>query len=113
MEENADLIYAVTNPSFELFLLLHFEDAYSRWIKPNEKEILTPAKTAQKSFVCSLFSKVSGMNSKKNPRVALLADRVLQAIREEKHVNRNVRLTRGKVTSPVGLVIESIMADNG
>lgn len=33
-------ILAVSNPAFELFLLLHFEHAYEEDIKPNEEEII-------------------------------------------------------------------------
>lgn len=112
LREKDDLIFAVTNPSFELFLLLHFEEAYIKWIKPNEREILTPSKTGQKSYICTLFSEISGMNPKKNPKVGLFADRVLSAIREEKLVNQNVSLTRGRITSTVGMVIDHIRSDN-
>lgn len=33
-------VLAVSNPAFELFLLLHFENAYEEDIKPNEKQII-------------------------------------------------------------------------
>ncbi len=52
------------------------------------------------------------MNPKKNPKVGLFADRVLSAIREEKLVNQNVSLTRGRITSTVGMVIDHIRSDN-
>lgn len=35
-----DNILAMTNPSFKLFLLLHVEDAYHRFILPNQQQLL-------------------------------------------------------------------------
>ena len=35
-----DIIFAYTNPSIELFLLLTIKGSYEKIIKPNEKEIL-------------------------------------------------------------------------
>ena len=42
-----DNLLAVTNPSFELFLLLHYENSYEELIKPNEEEILCNKKTGK------------------------------------------------------------------
>ena len=33
-------ILGISNPAFELFLLLHYKDAYEKYIRPNEKEII-------------------------------------------------------------------------
>lgn len=37
---------AVTNPSFELYLLLHLDDALEKYVLPNEEEILGNAMSA-------------------------------------------------------------------
>ena len=39
-----DNILAVTNPAFELFLLLHFENSYEQDILPNEEAIIKNGK---------------------------------------------------------------------
>src|SRR5699024_11916526 len=45
-----DNILAVSNPAFELFLLLHFEDAYTKDIKPNMEQIIKNKKDSNQTF---------------------------------------------------------------
>ena len=39
--EHKNDIAAVTNPNFELFLILHIEGSYEKYIKGHEEEFLT------------------------------------------------------------------------
>ena len=66
-------LLAVTNPSFELFLLLHYENSYEELIKPNEEEILRNKKTGKRRYMAALFTDKSGINPKENPAVGDLA----------------------------------------
>ena len=43
-----DDILAVTNPCFELFLLLHAQDAYKRLVQPHEQELLENRKVGHR-----------------------------------------------------------------
>lgn len=53
----------------------------------------------------------TGMNAKKNSRIGLLADNCLLAIKQEKLVNQDVHSVKGKVSSNIGKIIESIIND--
>ena len=50
-----DNILGVTNPNFELFLLLHFPDAYEKIIKPHATELLENKKTWNQRYFYSLL----------------------------------------------------------
>ena len=109
-KENDDLL-ALTNPSFELFLLLHRENAFSLYVQPNEKKILENKRDGKRRFVEKLFAQVYGLNPKTNPKVGLLAKDVLIAISEEQHLNRDLTQCKGTLTSNVGEIINSIITD--
>lgn len=101
-------IVAVTNPAFELFLLLHYENAYEEDICPNTTEILENQKKGKKRFAEWLFWKKSGMNSKGNPAVGNLAEHVDIAIVQEQKLNQDVEQCMGNLTCNVGKVIDDI-----
>lgn len=98
-------IAAVTNPNFELFLLLHIEDSYKNHIKGHEDEFLF--KGYHRAY--DLLHDLTGMNSKKNPKIGDLAQNVKYAIKQEKSINQDVHNCKGVLTSNVGLIIESII----
>lgn len=101
---------AVTNPSFELFLLLHADDALESAIMPQESEILANKKTGNRRFVEKLASEVLGMNTKSNPKVADLAERFEIAAEAEKRLNQNPQTALGNLTSNVALRINEVIA---
>lgn len=105
-------IVAVTNPAFELFLLLHYENTYENDICPNTTEILENQKKGKKRFVEWLFWKKSGMNSKENPAVGDLAQFVEVAITQEQKLNQDVEQCIGNLTCNVGKVIDDIRKTN-
>lgn len=108
----ANDILAVTNPSFELFLLLHSDGAYSRLVSSNETEILRNTKSGNQRFVQRLFSEAYGMNPKSNPSVGRLAAKIDTAIKEEKNLNQEPDHAPTHVTSNIGKVIEVIRNDH-
>lgn len=101
-------ILGVTNPAFELFLLLHYKDAYESDIVPNAKEILDNRKTNNRRFISCLFRQKSGMNSKKNSAVGKLAENVDIAIMQEQNLNQDAENCIGKLTSNIGKIISDI-----
>ena len=49
-EGEKDNILGVSNPSFELFLLLHFKGAYENDIVPNEEDIIKQEKKLNTNY---------------------------------------------------------------
>lgn len=104
-------IAAVTNPGFELFLLLHIDESYEQHILGHETEFLAQDEKGSYSHAYKVLHDVTGMNAKKNPLIGDLAENVLSAISQEKKINQDIHHCKGVVTSNIGSVIESIMND--
>ena len=113
VKESADAndILAVTNPSFELFLLLHADGAYDEFVRPNAKEILENRKCGKQRFVQRLFTSAYKMNPKRNPGVGMLAKEVDTAIREERHLNQSLDGALDELTCNIGRIIENVRED--
>ena len=108
-----DNILAISNPAFELFLLLHFENAYETDIKPNEGCIMKNEKEGNQTFIYKLLLARTGVNPKKNPAIGELAKKIDVAIKQEKKINEEIHDCKGKVTCNIGLIIEQIRNDAG
>lgn len=106
-----DNILAISNPAFELFLLLHFDNAYEEDIKPNQEQIIRNEKEGNQTFIYKLLLAKTGINSKKNPAIGEVAENVDVAIAQEKKINEDIHDCRGKVTCNIGKIIESIRND--
>lgn len=106
-------ILAVSNPAFELFLLLHFENSYEQEILPNQDKIIANQKEGNQTFIYKLLLSKTGVNSKKNPQIGELAEKVDIAIRQEKKMNEDIHDCKGKITCNIGKIIESIRMDKG
>lgn len=106
-------ILAVSNPAFELFLLLHFENAYEEDIKPNEAQIIKNEKDGNQTFIYKLLLARTGMNPKKNSAIGELAKNVDTAIVQERKINEDIHVCKGKVTCNIGKIIEEIKNDSG
>lgn len=103
---------AVTYPSFELFLLLHLENAIREWIEPNKDAILkNDFVGASRRYLDRLASEALGMNVKKNSSVGNLAVDFDRAAAAEKELNQNPRLAIGRLTSNVGAVISGLIQE--
>ena len=64
---------AVTNPAFELFLLLHCDGSVEEDILPHQREIIQNEKVGNQRYIHHLLSQKTGMNAKKNPKIGELA----------------------------------------
>ena len=107
-----DNIFAVTNPSFELFLLLHINDVYNNIILPNQQALLENKKIRKRRFADLLLRRVAGINGKKNKDgVANLANHVGTAISQEKLLNQDINRCLGRLTSNIAKIIDDICHD--
>ena len=104
-------IAAVTNPNFELFLLLHVAGSVEQRVKGHEMEFLTMDEKNRYSYAYNVLHELTGMNAKTNPRIGELADKVLIAINQEKMINQDIHQLKGKVSSNVGKIIEGIISE--
>lgn len=104
---------AVSNPAFELFLLLHFENAFNEDIEPNIEQIIKNQKEGNQTFIYKLLLARTGVNPKKNSSIGELAKRVNIAIAQEKKINEDIHDCKGRVTCNIGKIIESIRNDTG
>ena len=102
-------IAGVTNPSFELFLLLHIPGSYEEWIKGHEMDFLSMDEDGKYSYAYNVLRDLTDMNAKKNPEIGKLADNVLIAISQEKLINQDIHDLKGKVSSNIGKIIEEII----
>lgn len=102
-------IAVVTNPGFELFLILHVDGSYEQRIKGHESEYLSMDEKGKYSHAYNVLLEITGMNAKKNSGIGNLADNVLIAIAQEKLINQDIHDLKGKVSSNVGKVIEEII----
>ncbi len=106
--EKAD-IAGVTNPGFELFLLLHIEGSYEKCIKGHEVNYLSRDDKHKYSYAYNVLRDLTGLNAKKNAEIGNLADNVLEAISQERMINQNIHDIKGKVSSNIGKIIENII----
>lgn len=104
-------ILAITNPSFELFLLLHYEGAYEEIIMPHSEEILQNRKIGKRRYITTLFTEKSGMNPKENSMIGELAANIHTAIDQERRLNQDAENAIGNLTSNIGKIIQEIMND--
>lgn len=112
LQEGREYMLAVTYPSFELFLILHYEDAFEKYIKPNEKSISENKKVSKKrKFIDMLFSQISGMNSKENPNIGKLVTNIDIAIDQERLVNQDISIALCRPTSNIASIIRMIKED--
>lgn len=108
----------VTYPSFELFLLLHNENAVDKLIKPHKKEIIenewvNGGSVSRKRYVHKLFTDNYKINPKTNDRVGDLVNYLDIAIAQENKINSNIDNAVGVITSNIGHIIKSIIKDKG
>lgn len=105
----------VTNPSFELFLLLHYENSYAEIISPNEAEIIKNEWVEQGEekirYIEKLFREKSGLQPKKDSAIADLVEDIKIAIEQEKSLNNDIFSCREKLTSNIGEVINKILEE--
>lgn len=106
IEEND--IAAVSNPGFELFLLLHIDGSFEKYIKGHEADFMTMV-DGKYAYAYHVLLDATGMNAKKNAGIGDLAENVMTAIQQERLINQDIHQLKGKVSSNIGLIIERII----
>lgn len=106
IEEND--IAAVSNPGFELFLLLHVDGSYEKYIQGHEADFLTMV-DGKYAYAYNALLDATGMNAKKNHQIGTLAENVLVAIEQERLINQDIHQLKGRVSSNIGLIIDGII----
>lgn len=101
-------ILGVTNPNFELFLVLHIKGSVDDIIIPDYEKILENKKDGGKRYITKVFSNLSGINPKTNKNVAEFVYKVDVAIEQEKMINENIRNCHNYITCNIGRIIESL-----
>jgi len=105
-------IAAVTNPGFELFLILHITGSYEQFIKNKENDYLKMDDAGSYSHATKVFHNITGLNPKRNPAVGELAENIQVAIAQEKLINQDIHNIKGIVSSNIGKIIEGIINEN-
>ena len=106
-------ILAVSNPAFELFLLLHYENSYEDDIEPNAEQIIQNEKDGHQTFIYKLLLARTGINPKKNAAIGELAKNIEIAIEQEKKINEDIHQCKGQITCNIGRIIDDIRNDDG
>lgn len=100
-----------TRDCFELFLLLHYENGFSEYIEPNASEFLSP-KGLKNKLAYTILKERAGVDSKSNTAIGKLSEFVTIAIEEERFLNQDINDCKGKITSNIGQIIDSILHDS-
>ena len=109
--QSDDLWFGLTNPDFELFLLLHVENAIDEIIMPNKQLIKENKKIGNHRPCYKLLSEQTKINSKKNAAIGNLAHKIDIAIKQEKEINQDLSLCMRDITSNIASLIEKIRND--
>ena len=104
-------LVGVTNPGFEVFLLLHISGFYENYVLGHEEQFLSKDDRGRFRYPYELLLNLTGMNAKRNPRIGELAENILVAIDQEKNINSNIHDVKGKLTSNLASIIEMIIKD--
>ncbi len=105
-----EFILGITNPCFELWLLLHIEDSVENIINPKYEKILENNRiSANHTFISNLISEKLHMNPKTGMRFSKFKDKVHYAIEQEKKVEQDLYQLENKVGSNIGIIIDKEM----
>ena len=113
VEGEKNNILAVSNPAFELFLLLHYENSYEDDIEPNAEQIIQNEKDGHQTFIYKLLLARTGINPKKNSAIGELEKNIEIAIEQEKKINEDIHQCKGQITCNIGRIINEIRKDDG
>ena len=107
-----NFLLGLTNPCFELFLLLHFKNSYTDVIKPNEGLILQNDKISNaRRYVQGLLGQYVQAKTK-SKTIGALAAHVKTAIEQEVNINQDPKKCIGTLTSTIGKLIEKIISES-
>ena len=109
---SADNILTVTSPCFELWMILHYEDAVEKYVTPNKDRLFDNEKVSRAhSFASNLFSEVSGTNPKSGAFFNKLKGGIDLAIEQERLLEQEILRMATEIGSNVGVLIEQMRED--
>ncbi len=109
---SADNILTVTSPCFELWLILHYEDAVEKLITLHKESIFQNEKVSiSHTFASRLFSEISGTNPKSGSFFNKLKSGIDLAIQQEKALEQDILRMATEIGSSVGVLIEQMRED--
>ncbi|ACV62636.1 hypothetical protein Dtox_1783 [Desulfofarcimen acetoxidans DSM 771] len=104
-----DEIIVVTNPCFDIWLLLHTPDAYAQHIQGDEQQILYNSKVSNKhTYTSKKASEILGFNTKGNFRCESLLKNVDNAIKEERQICEDEKTMLDRIGCNMGLFITEL-----
>lgn len=107
-------IVALTNPSFELFLLLHVPNSITNIIIPKRAQILKNEKiNKSKRYIENLLSNTVKCNSKTNPKIGELCLNLHIAEEQEQKINRDIKKADVEITCNICKILQDIRAERG
>lgn len=106
---SADNILTVTSPCFELWLILHYENAVENYFMPNKDRLFVNEKVSRAhSFASNLFFEISGTNPKSGLFFNKLKGGIDLAIEQEKALEQDILKMATEIGSNVGILIEQM-----
>lgn len=103
-----EFVLGITNPCFELWLLLHKQNAVTNIINPQYEEILENNRISNNhTFVSDLVSREFHMNPKTGMRFAKFKENVIYAIDQEKALEQDLYMLEDRIGSNIGMIIET------
>lgn len=109
---SADNILTVTSPCFELWMILHYEDAVEKYVMPNRDKLFDNEKVSRAhSFASNLFSEISGVNPKSGSFFNKLKAGIDLAVEQEKALEQDILRMATEIGSNVGVLIERMRED--
>lgn len=111
INKNKDnFILGITNPCFELWLLLHQKDSLESIINPNYEDILDNARVSTNhTFISNLVSEEFNMNPKRGMRFSRFKDNLHYAIEQESKMEQDLYKLKNTVGSNIGQIIKKEM----
>lgn len=106
--KNDNLWFGLTNPDFELYLLLHIENSITEIIIPNQSIILDNKKIKMKRPCYKFLYDKTHLNSKNNSKIGDLALNLNIAIEQEKLINQNLNYCLTDITSNIAFLLSKI-----
>lgn len=111
IEEQGHIV-ALTNPSFELFLLLHVQNSITSIILPQSAQILENKKiNKSKRYIDKLLSETLKCNPKKNPQIGELCLKLYIAEEQEQKINRDIKKADIEITSNICKILQDIRTE--
>ena len=109
---SADNILTVTSPCFELWLILHYENAVEKYVATNKDRLFDNEKVSRAhSFASNLFSEISGTNPKSGSFFNKLKGGIDLAVEQEKALEQDILRMATEIGSNVGFLIERMRED--